>query len=176
MRDDIRLLGRLLGDTVREQEGAAAFDLVEGIRQSSIAFRRDDDVEARRALESILDGLSREQTMIVVRSFSYFSHLANLAEDVHNRRLRRAADLNGEPPGDGTLARALQRVIAAGVGPEALTGFFRDGQVVPVLTAHPTEVQRKSVRDLESLIEARLHARDEQRLTPVELRDNDEEI
>jgi phosphoenolpyruvate carboxylase len=176
MRDDIRLLGRLLGDTVREQEGDAAFDLVERVRQSSITFRRDDDVEARRALESILDGLSREQTMIVVRAFSYFSHLANLAEDVHNRRLRRAADLNGEPPGDGTLARALRRVIGAGVHPEALTGFFRDGQVVPVLTAHPTEVQRKSVRDLESLIEGRMHARDEQRLTPVELADNDEEI
>src|SRR5512140_4009814 len=100
MRDDIRLLGRLLGDTVRDQEGSASFELVERIRQSSIAFRRDEDVAARSELERILDALSREQTMVVVRAFSYFSHLANLAEDVHNIRRGRQSDINGDPPAD----------------------------------------------------------------------------
>ena len=115
MRDDIRLLGRLLGDTVREQEGDAAFEMVEGVRQRAIAFRRDDDVEARRDLEGMLDGLTREQTMIVVRAFSYFSHLANLAEDVHTGRRRRQSEIPGEPPADGSLARALDRIEAAGI-------------------------------------------------------------
>ena len=81
LRDDIRLLGRVLGDTVRAQEGEAVFDLVETIRQSSIRFRRHEDHGARRELEATLDSLSRDQTIDVVRAFSYFSHLCNIAED-----------------------------------------------------------------------------------------------
>ncbi len=176
MRDDIRLLGRLLGDTVRDQEGTAAFELVEHVRQSAIAFHRDENVEARRELERTLDGLSREQTMIVARAFSYFSHLANLAEDLHNSRRKRQSDIKGEPPADGSLAGALDRVAAAGVSLAALSAFFRDGVVVPVLTAHPTEVQRKSVRDLEMQLEQLLQTRERTRLTPQEQAANDESI
>jgi phosphoenolpyruvate carboxylase len=176
LRDDIRLLGRLLGDTVREQEGAASFELVENVRQSSIAFRRDEDIEARRELERILDSLSREQTMIVARAFSYFSHLANLAEDLHSSRRKRQSDLAGEPPPEGSLARSLDRLAQAGIGPDALAAFFRDALIAPVLTAHPTEVQRKSVRDLEMKIERFLQARYRERLTPQELGANDESI
>jgi len=176
MRDDIRLLGRLLGDTVRDREGSESFELVEHVRQSSIAFRRDEDIEARRELERVLDGLTREQTMVVVRAFSYFSHLANLAEDLHNSRRKRQSDIDRDPPAEGSLVWALDRVEAAGIGPESLSAFFRDGQVVPVLTAHPTEVQRKSVRDLEMKLERLLQARDRGRLTPQELTANDESI
>ena len=176
LREEIRLLGRLLGDTVREQEGDAAFELVERVRQTSIAFRRDDDRVARQDLERTLDDLSREQTMVVVRAFSYFSHLANLAEDLHNLRQRRQALIAGNGAGDGSLARALDRVDAAGIGREALERFFADAVVVPVLTAHPTEVQRKSVRDLETRIERLLAERERTRLTPAELAASDEGV
>ena len=176
MRDDIRLLGRLLGDTVRDQEGNASFELVERVRQSAIAFHRDENVEARRELERILDGLSREQTMVVARAFSYFSHLANLAEDLHNSRRKRQSDIKGEPPVDGSLAKALDRIAASGIAPATLSGFFRDGVVAPVLTAHPTEVQRKSVRDLEMRLEQLLQARERTHLTPQEFTANDESI
>ena len=81
LRTDIRLLGRILGDTVRDQEGAEVFDLVERIRQTSIRFHRDEDRLARRELENILDGMSTSETVRIVRAFSYFSHLANIAED-----------------------------------------------------------------------------------------------
>src|SRR5689334_23949821 len=81
LREDIRLLGRILGDTVRDQEGAEVFDIVERIRQSSVRFHRDEDRDARRELENILDGLSTAETVRIVRAFSYFSHLANIAED-----------------------------------------------------------------------------------------------
>ena len=110
------------------------------------------------------------------RAFSYFSHLANLAEDLHNIRRARQAEIDGTTPADGTLARALDKAAVAGTDREALTAFFQDGLVVPVLTAHPTEVQRKSVRDLETRIEQLLEARDRRQLTPSELRDNDEEV
>ena len=90
LRNDIRLLGRILGDTVRDQEGADVFDLVERIRQTSIRFHRGDDKAARRELELILDSMSISQTVRIVRAFSYFSHLANIAEDQNNIRRMRA--------------------------------------------------------------------------------------
>ena len=111
LRDDIRLLGRLLGDTVRDQQGEAAFGLIERIRQNSVRFRRDDDIAARRELEDILDALSREQTIQVVRAFSYFSHLANIAEDQHHIRRSRAHLIAGSAPREGSLAHALERAM-----------------------------------------------------------------
>ena len=104
LRDDIRLLGRILGDTVRDQEGDDVFDLVERIRQTSIRFHRDDDKPARRELELILDSMSTSQTVRIVRAFSYFSHLANIAEDQHNIRQMRARSTAGGTPRPGTLA------------------------------------------------------------------------
>ena len=95
LRTDIRLLGRILGDTVRDQEGADVFDLVERIRQTSIRFHRDDDQPARRELELILDSMSISQTLRIVRAFSYFSHLANIAEDQNNIRQMRARSGRG---------------------------------------------------------------------------------
>ena len=86
--EDIRLLGRILGDVIREQEGDEAFELVERIRKLSVAFRRDADHEADKALKSLLKSLSGKQTVSVIRAFTYFSHLANLAEDRHHIRRR----------------------------------------------------------------------------------------
>src|SRR3974377_1162122 len=77
LRNDSRLLGRILGDPVRDQEGADVFDLVERIRQTSVRFHRDEDRSARRELESILDSMSISETVRIVRAFSYFSPLAN---------------------------------------------------------------------------------------------------
>ena len=107
LREDIRLLGRILGDTVRDQEGADVFDLVERIRQTSIRFHRDDDKPARRELELILDSMSTSQTVRIVRAFSYFSHLANIAEDQNNIRQMRARSSAGGTPSPGTLPLTL---------------------------------------------------------------------
>jgi len=176
LREDIRLLGRLLGDTVREQEGEEAFDLIERIRRSSIAFHRDNDAEARAELEASLDRLSADETMIVVRAFSYFSHLANLAEDLHHIRRSRAHLIAGSAPREGSLAHAMDRVAAAGIGPDALAAFFQHALIVPVLTAHPTEVQRRIVLDTERRIAALFEERDRVRLTPEEVAANDEAV
>src|SRR5271156_4369944 len=98
LRTDIRLLGRILGDTVRDQEGADVFELVERIRQTSIRFHRGDDTGARSELELILDSMSISQTLRIVRAFSYFSHLANIAEDQNNIRRMRQGSKAGEAP------------------------------------------------------------------------------
>jgi len=145
LRDDIRLLGRILGDTVRSQEGEAVFDIVERIRQTSIRFHRDEDQGARRELEAILNSLSPPQTARVVRAYSFFSHLSNIAEDQHHIRRTRAHALAGSSPRDGTMAHALDEARKAGVTTRQLQDFFETALVSPVLTAHPTEVQRKSI-------------------------------
>ncbi len=108
LRNDIRLLGRILGDTVRDQEGADVFDLVERIRQTSIRFHRDEDRAARRELESTLDSMSISETVRIVRAFSYFSHLANIAEDQNNIRQMRARGTASGAPRAGMLADTLK--------------------------------------------------------------------
>ena len=160
LRNDIRLLGRILGDTVRDQEGAGVFDLVERIRQTSIRFHRDDDKPARRELEIILDSMSTGQTVRIVRAFSYFSHLANIAEDQNNIRQMRARSYAGGTPRPGTLALTLSHARAAGISPADLRKFFATALVGPVLTAHPTEVRRKSTIDREMEIAALLDRRE----------------
>ncbi|KFG67711.1 phosphoenolpyruvate carboxylase [Microvirga sp. BSC39] len=174
LRDDIRLLGRLLGDTIREQEGEAAFEIVERIRQTSIRFHRDEDEVARRELETILNSLSRGRTNQIIRAYSYFSHLANIAEDQHHVRRSRAHAMAGAhamtapAPREGTLARALKLVQETGISQAALQAFFSSALVCPVLTAHPTEVRRKSTIDREMEISQILAQRDRQDLTPEE--------
>ncbi|RKP44867.1 phosphoenolpyruvate carboxylase [Trinickia fusca] len=165
---DIRYLGRLLGDVVREQEGDAVFDVVETIRQSAVKFRREDDHGAAQALDKQLCALTPEQTVSVVRAFSYFSHLANIAEDRHHNRRRRIHALAGSAPQAGTVAYALSRLALAGsIDTARLQRFFDDALIVPVLTAHPTEVQRKSILDAQHDI-ARLLAERDQPLTARE--------
>ncbi|MEO8248763.1 MAG: phosphoenolpyruvate carboxylase, partial [Burkholderiales bacterium] len=90
--EDIRLLGRLLGDVIREQEGVAAYELVEQVRTLSVAYRHEADEAADSALRKLLAGLSGDQTVSVIRAFTYFSHLANLAEDRHYIRRRAVHD------------------------------------------------------------------------------------
>jgi phosphoenolpyruvate carboxylase len=172
LRDDIRLLGRILGDTVRDQEGADVFDLVERIRQTSIRFHRDEDRLARRELEQILDGMSISETVRIVRAFSYFSHLANIAEDQNNIRQMRAS----KGGGSGVLAETLAHAKAAGIGPDQLRSFFRTALVSPVLTAHPTEVRRKSTMDREMEVAALLDRRERVALTAEEAAASDEQL
>jgi phosphoenolpyruvate carboxylase len=167
LKEDIRLLGRLLGDVLRDQEGEAVFDLVETIRQTAVRFRREDDQEAGTELKTLLAKLSREETNSVVRAFSYFSHLANIAEDQHHIRRRRAHLLAGSKPQPSSVAYALTRLKEAGIAQETVEGFLREALIAPVLTAHPTEVQRKSTLDAEHDI-ARLLAERDLPLTPKE--------
>jgi phosphoenolpyruvate carboxylase len=175
LREDIRLLGRILGDTVRDQEGADVFDLVERIRQTSIRFHRDDDRPARRELEIILDSMSISETVRIVRAFSYFSHLANIAEDQNNIRQMRMRSAGGAAR-PGTLASTLSHARAAGFSAADLRRFFKEALVSPVLTAHPTEVRRKSTIDREMEIAALLDRRERMQLTPEEIEASDEQL
>src|SRR6185295_15157657 len=131
---------------------------------------------ARQELEALLDSLSRERTVEVVRAFSYFSHLANIAEDQHSIRLARAQAEHGNGPAEGSIASALQHTKAAGVTRAQLQKVFGEALVMPVLTAHPTEIRRKSILDREIDIANLLAERDRNTMTPEELAANEEAI
>jgi phosphoenolpyruvate carboxylase len=176
LRDDIRLLGRILGDTVRSQEGEPVFAIVERIRRTSIRFHRDEDEAARHELEATLNSLSHGQSIQIIRAFSYFSQLANIAEDQHHIRRTRAHTLAASAPREGTMAHALARARDAAISRSKLQNFFTNAIVCPVLTAHPTEVRRKSTIDREMEVAHLLAERDRFRLTPEETAANEEAL
>ncbi len=172
LRYDIRLLGRILGDTVRAQEGDAVFELVEHIRRTGVQFHRNADEAARQELQAIMSGLPTGQALRIIRAFGYFSHLANLAEDQHHIRRTRAYAMAKAPPRQGTMAYALDRARSAGISRDQLQAFFAHALCSPVLTAHPTEVRRKSSIDREMEIARLLDERDRVQFTPEELAAN----
>ena len=148
---DIRFLGRLLGDVIREQEGQDAFDLIERVRQLSVSYRLKRDAAAGKTLDRLLKNLTIDQMVSVVRAFSYFSHLANIAEDRHHVRRREAHERRGDLQ-EGSLAMAFDRLAARGIRADEIADALRTAYISPVLTAHPTEVQRKSILDAERAI------------------------
>ena len=176
LREDVRLLGRIFGDTLREQEGEASFQLIENVRRAAIRFRKTQDHRDREQLEQMLDALSTGETLSVVRAFSYFSQLSNIAEDLHHNRRHRAHLKVGSAPRDGSLLLALERVEKKHVSKEALQTFLDSALVSPVLTAHPTEVQRKSILDCQLIISSLLSTRDRMDMTPDDLAENEEAL
>ncbi|MES1172365.1 MAG: phosphoenolpyruvate carboxylase [Bacteroidota bacterium] len=157
LREDIRLLGRLLGDTIREHAGEAMFELVETIRRTAIRYRRDHDADSLSGFESTIRELDPAKATNVVRAFSYFHHLANIAEDLHQRR-RLAGQGGDSTSGEQSLTASLARLRAAGVSGRRVIACLERARVEPVLTAHPTEVQRKSILERHRAIAARLVA------------------
>ncbi len=159
LRDDIRLLGRLLGQTLQHFEGEPLYAAVEEIRQTATRFRRHGGADDARLLDRLLRRLPPEHTMSVVRAFSYFSLLANIAEDLAQIRQLRQLRREGEAA-RGSVADAAQRLTAQGTPPARVRDLLAHADLMPVLTAHPTEVQRKSILDTERAIAAALDARD----------------
>ncbi len=172
LRYDIRLLGRILGETVRAQEGDAIFEFIERIRQTALRFHRDADDTARKELQTIISGLPDDQAIRIIRAFGYFSHLANIAEDQHHIRRSRAYAMASAAPREGTMAYALAHARDARLSRAALQAFFRSALCSPVLTAHPTEIRRQSSIDREMEIAKLLDERDRVQFTPEELTAN----
>ncbi|HEY0818216.1 MAG TPA: phosphoenolpyruvate carboxylase [Rhizobacter sp.] len=156
---DIRLLGRILGDVIREQEGKPAFELIEHVRRLSVAYRLKHDAQAGKALDRLLKNLSADQTVSVIRAFSYFSHLANIAEDRHHVRRREVHERQGDLQ-EGSLAMSLNRLADADIRATEIVKTLDHAFISPVLTAHPTEVQRKSILDAERAIAELVSQRD----------------
>ncbi|PPC87103.1 MAG: phosphoenolpyruvate carboxylase, partial [Methylotenera sp.] len=107
LKNNIRYLGRVLGETILAKDGKATFDLIENIRQAAVKFHRENDQKATLTLEKLLKNLSPQQTISVVRAFSYFKHLVNIAEDLFARQQTR---LNEDKLLPGMLAHSVDEI------------------------------------------------------------------
>jgi phosphoenolpyruvate carboxylase len=143
MREDIRLLGTVLGDTVREQNGDEVFALVERARVASFRVRRSEIERAEVA--HMFEGIDIHQAIPVIRAFSHFALLANLAEDIHRERRRAIHVAAGDPPQDSSLAATYDKLDAADLDAATVAEALTDALVAPVITAHPTETRRRTV-------------------------------
>ncbi|MBF6340482.1 phosphoenolpyruvate carboxylase [Nocardia abscessus] len=150
LRDDIRFLGGVLGDTIRDHEGPEVFDLIERVRIEAFRVRREE-VE-RSAVAEMLDGVDIAVALPLIRAFSYFVLLANLAEDIQRDRRRAAHESAGEPPQESSLAATYRRLDAAALDGDRVADLLADALVSPVITAHPTETRRRTVFDAQARI------------------------
>jgi phosphoenolpyruvate carboxylase len=150
MREDIRLLGSILGDTVREQNGDEVFDLVERARVESFRVRRSEI--DRSELATLFDGIDVHQAIPVIRAFTHFALLANVAEDIHRERRRAIHVAEGEPPQDSSLAATYLKLDAADLDAATVADALVGALVSPVITAHPTETRRRTVFDTQHRI------------------------
>jgi len=155
---EIRFLGRLLGEVIRHHEGEAIYLLIEEIRRLSVACRGHRDLAAGRRLGGILKRLSGDETVVVMRAFSYFSHLVNIAEDHQLLRNWARETSLGRPPA-GTFKATFAKLEAAGVSRQEVLQVLQTACISPVLTAHPTEVRRQSIMQAERRISTLLWAR-----------------
>ena len=144
LRDDVRLLGELLGETLREQEGLQLFEAVERVRALSKEARLGD-ASAFRQLADALGSLPIDAALPVARAFTHFLHLANIAEQHHRIRRRRAYQRDGAPPQRGSAEETFARLIANGVSPDALHHAVSSLAIELVFTAHPTEIARRTL-------------------------------
>ncbi|HEY6555770.1 MAG TPA: phosphoenolpyruvate carboxylase [Polyangiaceae bacterium] len=165
LRDDIRLLGRLLGDTLCDLEGRNMFEVVEEIRQTAVRFRRDGDAGASAHFSELLDQLDIAEAISVVRAFAYFSLLANIAEDHHRQRSWREERMRSDQAEQGSLKRAILSLKDAGIDVREVRRMLAHSYISPVLTAHPTEVQRKSILDRQIAVARLLAERDRPELS-----------
>ncbi len=143
MRADIRLLGTILGDTVREQNGDEVFDLVERARVESFRVRHSEIDRAE--MSAMFDGIDIHLAIPIIRAFSHFALLANVAEDIHRERRRGIHVEAGEPPQDSSLAATYAKLDLAELDSATVADALKGALVSPVITAHPTETRRRTV-------------------------------
>jgi phosphoenolpyruvate carboxylase len=143
---DIRLLGSMLGEVIREQAGDATFEAVESTRRVAVESRQLDGSSAVGALRQMLTSHPLEQQLHIIRAFDWLSLLANTAEDVHLDRRSRYHRAAGHDARPGTLVASFDRLEATGIEPEQILSVVSGLEVSPVITAHPTEVRRQTIR------------------------------
>ncbi len=158
LRDDIRLLGRVLGEVIGSQAGPDVLDLVESTRVEAFKIRRSE--VDRAELAERLSGLDIRSSNHVIRAFSHFSVLANLAEDIHHERRRRFHRREGSPPQAGSLAATMKLLDEADLEADDVARELAGALVCPVVTAHPTEVRRRTISQVQRHVTDLIRQRD----------------
>jgi phosphoenolpyruvate carboxylase len=170
LRDDVRLLGELLGETLRRQEGSPLFARVERVRALAKRARHaPGDSEGFETLADELRGMPVGATLPIARSFAHFLNLANIAEQYHRVRRRRAYQRDPRArPQPASIEEALPRLLSSGVSPDVLHRTVTGLGIELVMTAHPTEIMRRSLQHKYRRIADALAALDHSDVTCVE--------
>lgn len=170
LRRDVSTLATLFGEVLREQCGDAFFERVEAVRRDAIARRSDEDAARSGDLVADLAGLSVADAGRLVRAFTEYFHLANLAEIVH--RIRRGRDYLREPDAvqPESLAETIGQLVAEGLGWDAIVAYLGRMSHITVFTAHPTEAIRRTILEKEQRIVRLLLQRLDPSRTAVEER------
>ena len=155
LRSTIRFLGRVLGDVIRAEDGEVVFNQIEEIRQASVAFHREGTNQAAKVMAERLGSMSLPDTVRFAHSFACFLQITNIAEDQIQRQRGRGGDRRSD-----TLAGAMRTLNAEGVDRAAVVELLQRALIAPVITAHPSEVRRKSVLDRTGAIADNLDAFD----------------
>jgi phosphoenolpyruvate carboxylase len=145
---EVRLLGSLLGQVIAEQAGRELLDLVERVRRTTIRLRRGDDPSLRADLVAELAALEPDRAEIVIRAFSLYFRLVNLAEErelVRTARRRERERTGARAAPDSSLAAAADWLRRSGASEADVAAAFAGLRITPVLTAHPTEARRRTV-------------------------------
>ncbi|HOB61263.1 MAG TPA: phosphoenolpyruvate carboxylase [Candidatus Competibacteraceae bacterium] len=145
LRDRVKLLGQLLGETLRDQEGRSALDAVETLRKGFIELRRHSEParDIRERLMRFIAALNPEMLNHVIRAFSAYFSLANIAEESFQHQLRREMVRRGKELWRGSFDETLRTLHAAGVSAAQLQKLLDQLCFTPVFTAHPTEAKRR---------------------------------
>ena len=175
LRDDVRLLGELLGQILTEQGGPRLFHFVEQIRQLS-KIARSGEIDAYRMMTTTLESMAMEDAVPVARAFSHFLNLANVAEQHHRIRRSREYQIQNAQPQSGSLDETFQRLLQEGITGDQLHQAICEQSIELVFTAHPTEIQRRTLIRKYARVAAMLTERDRPDLTADELRENERSL
>ena len=179
LRQDVRLLGRILGETIKSQEGERTYQVIEQVRALTKQGRKDelDATEVIQSMKEILGNMEIEEAVPVARSFSLFLTLANIAEQHHRIRRRREYLLDEDkPPQRGSIKEAVSRLRKEGKTDTEIFETLSKVNVELVLTAHPTEVKRRTVVQKLNEIGEILQHRDSPLLTENERLETEEQL
>ena len=144
LRDDVRRLGELVGELIKDQSGEALFDLVEAARRAAIAHR-EGDASALEELKTLLAALTPRTARDFIRAFSTYFQMINMAEKVHRIRRRRSYLRNADQPQPLGFTDTLRKLKAAGVDAPTIEKVLSTLSVEPVFTAHPSEATRRTL-------------------------------
>ena len=147
LRARVKLLGTLLGEVIHKQAGEDVFHAVEALRLGYINLRKQDDTNERKRLTHIIENLNPQKLAEVVRAFNAFFSLVNIAEESHQHYLRRQESMETGPNWQGSFEASLRELRDKEVGPQQVQVLLDQLLYTPVITAHPTESKRRTIRD-----------------------------
>jgi phosphoenolpyruvate carboxylase len=168
LRDDVRFLGSLLGEVIQEQEGKWLFDLEEKVRTTCISMNENNHKTLNDELKKILEGKTEHELELLVRSFTTYFRLVNLAENVHRARRVKESEFLDPSKSRNSLVELKKLITEKNVSAQDLESFLEKLEIVPTLTAHPTEAKRRTTLEKTSRLFYMMLELDKENLTDLE--------